>query len=134
MLTEVIDSVLSIDTSEQQRVVIKGMLQSLCLKYHVQTIDIDQLLNNNALFEHKCLQNINKLYKYSCKCYNQQQFKYILEAALVYITEGFTNNIPISPMTPKLVKKPSARKLLCLFTNILYVKKKTATRRVGASR
>ena len=33
-------------------------------------------------------------------------------------------------MRPTAVKKPSARKSLCIFTNILDVKKKTATRRV----
>ena len=37
-------------------------------------------------------------------------------------------------MTPTLVNKPSARKSLCLLTNILDVKKKTAIRRVGAAK
>ena len=37
-------------------------------------------------------------------------------------------------MTSTPVKKPSAIKLLCLFTNILDVKKKTATRKVGADK
>ena len=37
-------------------------------------------------------------------------------------------------MTPTPVKKPSARKSLCIFTNILDVKKKTSTRRVGAAK
>ena len=36
-------------------------------------------------------------------------------------------------MTSTPVKKPRAQKSLCLFTNILYVKKKTATRQVGAA-
>ena len=53
---------------------------------------------------------------------------------MVYTPEGFTNNIPISPMTSTPVKKPSARKPLCLFTNILDMKKKTATRRFGAAK
>ena len=35
-------------------------------------------------------------------------------------------------MSPTTVKKQSARKSLCIFTNILNVKNKTATRRVGA--
>ena len=48
--------------------------------------------------------------------------------------EVFTNNSTRSPMTPTPVKKPSARKSLCLFTNILYVKNKTAIRRVGAAK
>ena len=50
---------------------------------------------------------------------------------MFYTTKGFTKNIPRSPMTPTPVKKPSSRKSLCIFTNILDVKNKTATRRVG---
>ena len=37
-------------------------------------------------------------------------------------------------MTPTSAKKPSARKSLCLFTNILDVKNKTAICRVGADK
>ena len=51
---------------------------------------------------------------------------------MVSTPEGFTNNSPRSPMKPTPVKEPSARKSLCLFTNILDVKNKTATRPVGA--
>ena len=58
IMTKVIDYVLSIDTFEQQCVVFKGMLQSLRLKDHVQTIGIDPSLSNNAIYEHKCLENI----------------------------------------------------------------------------
>ena len=46
----------------------------------------------------------------------------------------FTYDSPISPMTSTPVKKPSARKSLCIFTNTLDVKNKTATRQVGASK
>ena len=52
---------------------------------------------------------------------------------MVSTTEGFTKKNPTSPMKPTPVKKPSARKLLCIFTNIIYVNKKTAYRRVGAA-
>ena len=45
---------------------------------------------------------------------------------MVSTPEGFTNNSPRSPRTPTPVKKPSARKSLCLFTNILYARKRTA--------
>ena len=62
-MTKVIDYVLSIDTFEQQCVVLKGMLQSPRLKYHVQTIGIDQSLSNNAIYEHKCLENIKNYTK-----------------------------------------------------------------------
>ena len=37
-------------------------------------------------------------------------------------------------MNPPTLKKPSARKSLCLFTNILYVKNKTAIRQVGSAK
>ena len=100
----------------------------------MKTIGIYQSLRNNALFEHKCLQNIKKLYKHAGKCDNQQQLKDIFDVAMVYTTEVFTNNNPRSPMTPTPVNKLSARKPLCLFTNILYLKKKTDIRRFGASK
>ena len=51
---------------------------------------------------------------------------------MVYTTEGFTNNSPRSPTTSTPDKKPSAKKSLCLFTNILDVRKKTAIRSVGS--
>ena len=53
---------------------------------------------------------------------------------MVSTPEGFTNYSPIYPMTSSVLKKPSARKSLCLFTNIIYVKNKTDTRQVGASK
>ena len=39
---KVIDCVILIDTFEQQCVLIKGMLKSQSLKYHMKTIGIDQ--------------------------------------------------------------------------------------------
>ena len=48
--------------------------------------------------------------------------------------EWLTTNIPSSSMTPIPVKKPSARKSLCLFNNILDVKKKTSIIWVGAAK
>ena len=71
IMTKVIDSVLSVDKIEQQCVVIKSMLQPTHLQYHVNTIDIDQSLSKNALYELKCLQNINNLYKHAVKCDDQ---------------------------------------------------------------
>ena len=53
---------------------------------------------------------------------------------MVSTTEGFTDKIPISPMKPTPVKKTSAQKLLCIFTNILEVKKETAYRQVEAAK
>ena len=103
---------------------LKVTLQFPRLKYHVQTIGIHPSLSNNDIYEHKCLENIKRLYKQAGKCDYQHQFKDILEAAMVSTPEGFTKKSPISPMTSSPVKKPSARKSLCMFTNILYVNKK----------
>ena len=107
---------------------LKYMLQSLNLKNHVKTIGIDQYLRKNAPFEQKCLENIKKLYKHAGKCDGQNKLKDILETAMVSTPEGLTENSPRSPSKPTPVNKPSARKSLCLFTNILDAKKKTATR------
>ena len=107
-MTKVIDSILSIDTFEQKCVVLKDMLQSPCLKDHIKTIGIDKYSITNALYEHKCLQNINKLYTHDGKWDDQQQFKDILEDAMVSTTEGFIDNNTTSPMKSTPVKKPSA--------------------------
>ena len=60
IMTKVIDHVLSIDTFEQKCVVLKGMLQSPRLKYHLHNIGIHPSLSNNNIYEHKCLENIKK--------------------------------------------------------------------------
>ena len=99
------------------------MLQSPQLKYHAQTFGIEQSLSNNYLYEKKCLENIKKLYKQAGKCDDQKKFKDILEDDMVSTPEGFTDDIPISPMTPTPFKKPLAQKSLCLFTNNLDIKK-----------
>ena len=100
---------------------LKDMLQSLQPKDHVETIGVDLSLSNNAIYEHKCLENIKNIYKQAGKCDDQQQIKDILEAAMVSTPEVFTNNSAIAPMTSSPVKKPSAQKSLCIFTNILDV-------------
>ena len=46
---------------------------------------------------------------------------------MVSTPEVFTDNSPISNMKPTPVKKPSDRKSLCMFTNILDVDKKLLT-------
>ena len=53
---------------------------------------------------------------------------------MVSTPEVFTNNSPISSMKPTPVKKPSARKSLCMFTNILDVNRKISYRRVRAAK
>ena len=54
-------------------------------------MSIDQSLSNNALYEHKCLENNKKLYKQAVKCDNQKSFKDILEADMVSTNKLFTN-------------------------------------------
>ena len=63
IITKMIDSVLLIDTCEQKCVILKGMLQSPRLKDQVHTIGIEKSLINNAVYEHRCLENIKTLYK-----------------------------------------------------------------------
>ena len=99
------------------------MLQSPRLKDHVHTIGINKSSSKNAIYEHKCLENIKKLYKQAGKCDGQQQFKDILEDAMVSTPGGFTDDSPIYPMISTPVKKSRARKSLYLVTNILDVAK-----------
>ena len=110
------------------------MLQPPRLNYHMKTIGIDQSLSNSDLLEHRFLQNIKKIYQYAGECDDQQQFKDILEDAMVSTSKGFTNNSPGYPMTPIPVKKNSDRKSLCIFTNILDVKNKMLSVRVRADK
>ena len=74
---------------------------------------------------------IKKSYTSTGKYDNQQQYKAILEVALVSTSNGFTDNSPISPGTSLTIRKPSAIKPLHIFTEVLDVKKKTAFRQVG---
>ena len=66
-----------------------------------------------------------KIYQHAGKCDGQQNLKDILDATMVLTPEVFTDNSPNVPITSTPVKKPSARKYLCFFTNILDVKQKT---------
>ena len=42
------------------------------------SIGINQSLSNSAMYEHRCLKNIKKLYKTTVKCEYQQQYKAII--------------------------------------------------------
>ena len=64
----------------------------------------------------------HKKYQHAGKCDDQQNLKYILDDAMVSTTEGVTDNSHNVPMKSTPVKKPSAGKSMCLFTNILNVK------------
>ena len=72
IMTKVIDYVISINTFEQKYIVHKIMLQSECLKEHMSTIGINQLLSNITLFEHIYLKKIKKLYQRAGKCGNYE--------------------------------------------------------------
>ena len=80
------------------------------------------------------MNNIKKIYQHAGKCYYQQKLKDILDADMVSTTEGVTYDGPNMPMASTPVKKPSARKSLCLFTNILNIKNKTAKCFIGAAK
>ena len=128
-----IDSILSIDTCEQQCVLIKDMLQLPRLEYHMKTIGIDQSLCYRSYFDHKFLNSIKKIYQHTGKCDYQQNLEDVLDAGMVSTPEEITDDSFSLPMTQTTVNKPSARKSLCLFANIFDVKKKTSKRRVGAA-
>ena len=57
------------------------------------------------------------IYQHAGKCDNQQNLKDIIDAAMVSTSEEFTDNSPNEPMKSTPVKKPSASKSLCLFSN-----------------
>ena len=58
----------------------------------------------------------------------------IIAASIISTPEVVTDNSTNVHMAPKPVKKPSAKKSLCLFTNILEVKPTTAKRRFVAAK
>ena len=120
-MNKAMDYIFSVDTLEQQCFGIKGMLQSPHLEYHTKNIVIDQSLCNRSSFEHKCLNNIKKICQHSGKSYNQQNLKGIIDASMVSTLEEATDKRPYVPMKSTPVKKSSASKPLCLFTNILNV-------------
>ena len=80
------------------------------------------------------MNNIKYIYQHVGKCDYQQNLKYVLYDSMVSTPYGVTDNSPNVPMTSTPVNKPSASKSLCLFTNILDVKPKTAKLRIGGAK
>ena len=80
------------------------------------------------------MNNTKKIYQHAGKCDYQQNLKDSIDAAILSTTEGFTDNSPNMNMTSTPVRKLSARKSLCLFTNILDVKPKTEKHRFVAAK
>ena len=122
------------NTFEQQCVVIKCILQLSHLEDNTKTIDIDQSSSARSYFEHRCMNNIKKIYQHAGKCDDQQNLKDIIDAAILSTPEGVTDNSLNVHMSSKPVKKPSASKSLRLFTKILDVNPKTAKRRFVAAK
>ena len=87
----------------------------------MKTIGMDQSSFTRSSFEQRCMNNTKKIYQHAGKCNYQQNLKDILEYAILYTPEVFTDNIPNVNMTSSPVKKPSASKSLCLFTNIFWM-------------
>ena len=80
------------------------------------------------------MNSIKMIYQHAGKCDDQQNIKDIIDTAMVSTIQGVTDNITNVPMTSTPAKKPSARKSLCLFTNILDVHPKTAKRPIVAEK
>ena len=80
------------------------------------------------------MNNIKKIYQHAGKCDNQQNLKDIIDAAVLFTPEDIKDEITSFPMTQTTVNKPSARKSLCLFTKIFYVKRKAGKLRIGAAK
>ena len=78
ILNKSIDSFPSIDTFEQQCVVIKCVFQSSRLDDHMKTFGIDQSSFTRSSFEHICMKNIKKIYQHVGKCDDQKNLKDIL--------------------------------------------------------
>ena len=69
-----------------------------------------------------CEQHKIYIYRHAGKCDDQQNIKYILDDDMVSTPEGVKDNSHNVTITSTPVKKSSARKSLCLFTNILDAK------------
>ena len=80
------------------------------------------------MYEHRFLENINKLYKTAGKFEDQQKYKAIIEAALVSKTEGCTKKIPMAPNPYESTQNPGSIKPLLQFTETLDVKHNTDVR------
>ena len=75
------------------------------------------------MYEHRCLENIKKLYKSSVKYDDQHKSKAILELAMVSTPEMSTDNSMMSPDHYVIIKNPNTIISLCLFTEVWDVKK-----------
>ena len=100
----------------------------------MNTIGIDQSSFARSYFEHRCMNNIKNIYQHAGKCDYKQNLKDIIDYAILSTPEGVIDNSHNVYTTSSPVKKPSAIKSLCLFTNILDVKYTIEERRFVAAR
>ena len=112
----------------------KCMLQSSRIEDHMKTIGIDQSSFTRSSFENRCMNNIKNIYQHAGKCDDQQNLKDIIDTAILSTPEGVTDNSTNVHLTSSPAKKPSARKSLCLFTNILDVNPTTSKRNFVAAK
>ena len=54
----------------------------------MKTISIDQSSFNMYNFEHRCINNIKKIYQHAGKCDDEQNLNDVLEAAILSTPEG----------------------------------------------
>ena len=59
------------------------MLQSSRLEDHTKTIGIDQSSFTRSSFEHRCMNNIKKIYHHAGKCEDKKNLKDIIDAAII---------------------------------------------------
>ena len=81
------------------------MLQSPRLEDIMNNIGIDQSLCNRYSLEHKFLNNIKYIYQHAGKCDDQQNLKYVLDAAMVSTSEEVIDDSPNVPMISTAAKK-----------------------------
>ena len=85
------------------------------------------------MYEHRCQENINNLYKTAGRYYDQQQYKAILEATMVSTPEECNDKSTMKPNQYKS-KNPSLRKPPHQFLETLDVRHNTDVRRLGSSK
>ena len=75
--------------------------------------------------------NINKLYKYSKRIDNKQQYKATIEAYMESTPEGITKNSPMDEVTLVNLNKTSARDFLSQCLALLNSKQENSVLRMG---
>ena len=89
----------------------------------MKTIGIDQSSFTRSYIEHKCMNNIKKIYQHAGKCYAQQNLNYTLDASMELNTGGFKYDSPNVPMT----STPAKTKVLvnhCVYSPIYLMLKR----------